>query len=68
MSDIERDIEDLERIEEINLKKASMLANLLDEQMNQQDRFLASFVPIWEPPARATAGQHIYLLGSPRTP
>lgn len=41
MSDLEQDIEDLERLEQYDLKKASILANLLDEKIGQQDRFVA---------------------------
>ena len=41
MPNLEQDIEDLERLEQYDLKKASILANLLDEKIGQQDRFIA---------------------------
>ena len=40
MSNIEQDIEDLERLEQFSLKKASTLANLLDEKLQQQNRYI----------------------------
>ena len=40
MSDLQQDIEDLERLEQLSLKKASALANLLDEKLRQQDRYI----------------------------
>lgn len=41
MSELEQAINDLERIEQFALRKASALADLLDEQMSQQDKYVA---------------------------
>ena len=41
MKNLEQEIEDLENLEQYAIRKASMLANLLDESMRQQERFIA---------------------------
>lgn len=41
MTDLEQAIDDLEQLEQFALRKASTLANLLDEQMSQKEKYVA---------------------------